>query len=36
MRWTWDEVQSLPPNVYQVLVEELNREADELAERQKR
>jgi len=31
MRWTWDEVNDLPRNVYDVLVEELNKEADELA-----
>lgn len=38
MRWTWDELQTLPINIYQVLIEELNREADEYTrdrERQK-
>lgn len=30
MRWTLDELLSLPNDVYVVLVEELNREAEEI------
>lgn len=29
MRWSWWELQALPEDVYEVLVEELNREAKE-------
>lgn len=35
-RWTWDYVQELPQNVYEVLVEELNREAEELKKERER
>lgn len=31
MRWTWDELQDLPFDVYQVLIEELQIEQQELA-----
>jgi hypothetical protein len=36
MRWTWDDLQSLPMNIYEVLVAELNREAEELARERER